>query len=146
VGPRTVLFSCHDLNLARRFATHALLLDGRGLRPLPGDALVAADCNAAPAEAGRSELDSMAVTAAAARDKPTRCARVDCFKLAHPSMSIHVGMPRALSSPPTALTSSWASHWSVTGGSSSVRSFHTGHEAWHMLSTGRREGEEGHTG
>jgi iron complex transport system ATP-binding protein len=27
---RTVLFSCHDLNLARRFATHALLLDGRG--------------------------------------------------------------------------------------------------------------------
>lgn len=29
-GPRTVLFSCHDLNLARRFATHALLLDGRG--------------------------------------------------------------------------------------------------------------------
>jgi len=25
-----VLFSCHDLNLARRFATHALLLDGRG--------------------------------------------------------------------------------------------------------------------
>ncbi|GAB3626355.1 ABC transporter ATP-binding protein [Pandoraea terrae] len=24
------LFSCHDLNLARRFATHALLLDGRG--------------------------------------------------------------------------------------------------------------------
>ncbi|MGU7771112.1 ABC transporter ATP-binding protein [Burkholderia sp. MR1-5-21] len=29
-GQRTVLFSCHDLNLARRFATHALLLDGRG--------------------------------------------------------------------------------------------------------------------
>ncbi|HEM8515790.1 TPA: ABC transporter ATP-binding protein, partial [Burkholderia cepacia] len=29
-GPRAVLFSCHDLNLARRFATHALLLDGRG--------------------------------------------------------------------------------------------------------------------
>ncbi|CAN0622734.1 Hemin import ATP-binding protein HmuV [Burkholderia multivorans] len=29
-GARTVLFSCHDLNLARRFATHALLLDGRG--------------------------------------------------------------------------------------------------------------------
>ncbi|RQV03249.1 ABC transporter ATP-binding protein [Burkholderia cenocepacia] len=29
-GPRTVMFSCHDLNLARRFATHALLLDGRG--------------------------------------------------------------------------------------------------------------------
>jgi len=28
--PRTILFSCHDLNLARRFATHALLLDGRG--------------------------------------------------------------------------------------------------------------------
>lgn len=27
---RTILFSCHDLNLARRFATHALLLDGRG--------------------------------------------------------------------------------------------------------------------
>ncbi|AKJ67160.1 ABC Fe3+-hydroxamate/cobalamin transporter, ATPase subunit [Pandoraea thiooxydans] len=27
-GP--VLFSCHDLNLGRRFATHALLLDGRG--------------------------------------------------------------------------------------------------------------------
>ncbi|MEC5407227.1 ABC transporter ATP-binding protein [Paraburkholderia sp. MPAMCS5] len=27
---RTVLFSCHDLNLARRFATHALLLDGAG--------------------------------------------------------------------------------------------------------------------
>ncbi|HEY3597415.1 MAG TPA: ABC transporter ATP-binding protein [Paraburkholderia sp.] len=26
----TVVFSCHDLNLARRFATHALLLDGRG--------------------------------------------------------------------------------------------------------------------
>ena len=30
LDPRTVLFSCHDLNLARRFATHALLLDGRG--------------------------------------------------------------------------------------------------------------------
>jgi iron complex transport system ATP-binding protein len=29
-GGRTVLFSCHDLNLARRFATHALLLDGHG--------------------------------------------------------------------------------------------------------------------
>lgn len=28
--PRTVVFSCHDLNLARRFATHALLLDGNG--------------------------------------------------------------------------------------------------------------------
>jgi iron complex transport system ATP-binding protein len=28
---RTVLFSCHDLNLARRFATHALLLDGAGM-------------------------------------------------------------------------------------------------------------------
>jgi iron complex transport system ATP-binding protein len=28
--PRTILFSCHDLNLARRFASHALLLDGRG--------------------------------------------------------------------------------------------------------------------
>jgi iron complex transport system ATP-binding protein len=27
---RTLLFSCHDLNLARRFATHALLLDGAG--------------------------------------------------------------------------------------------------------------------
>jgi iron complex transport system ATP-binding protein len=27
---RTLLFSCHDLNLARRFATHALLLDGHG--------------------------------------------------------------------------------------------------------------------
>jgi len=27
---RAVVFSCHDLNLARRFATHALLLDGRG--------------------------------------------------------------------------------------------------------------------
>jgi iron complex transport system ATP-binding protein len=27
---RAVLFSCHDLNLARRFCTHALLLDGRG--------------------------------------------------------------------------------------------------------------------
>jgi iron complex transport system ATP-binding protein len=24
------VFSCHDLNLARRFATHALLLDGTG--------------------------------------------------------------------------------------------------------------------
>jgi iron complex transport system ATP-binding protein len=29
-GPRAIVFSCHDLNLARRFATHALLLDGRG--------------------------------------------------------------------------------------------------------------------
>ncbi len=29
-APRTVVLSCHDLNLARRFATHALLLDGRG--------------------------------------------------------------------------------------------------------------------
>ncbi|WP_323120972.1 ABC transporter ATP-binding protein [Burkholderia alba] len=29
-GTRTAIFSCHDLNLARRFATHALLLDGRG--------------------------------------------------------------------------------------------------------------------
>ncbi|WP_063533051.1 ABC transporter ATP-binding protein [Burkholderia sp. MSMB1589WGS] len=29
-GERTAIFSCHDLNLARRFATHALLLDGRG--------------------------------------------------------------------------------------------------------------------
>jgi iron complex transport system ATP-binding protein len=27
---RTVIFSCHDLNLARRYATHALLLDGAG--------------------------------------------------------------------------------------------------------------------
>nr|WP_185182671.1 ABC transporter ATP-binding protein [Mycoavidus sp. B2-EB] len=27
---RTLIFSCHDLNLARRFATHALLLDGNG--------------------------------------------------------------------------------------------------------------------
>jgi iron complex transport system ATP-binding protein len=27
---RTVVFSCHDLNLARRFATHALLLDNVG--------------------------------------------------------------------------------------------------------------------
>jgi iron complex transport system ATP-binding protein len=27
---RTVVFSCHDLNLARRFATHALLLDNAG--------------------------------------------------------------------------------------------------------------------
>ena len=29
-GERTLLFTCHDLNLARRFATHALLLDGEG--------------------------------------------------------------------------------------------------------------------
>ncbi|GLU35438.1 ABC transporter ATP-binding protein [Trinickia caryophylli] len=29
-GPRTIVFSCHDLNLARRFATHALLMDGEG--------------------------------------------------------------------------------------------------------------------
>jgi iron complex transport system ATP-binding protein len=29
-APRAVVFSCHDLNLARRYATHALLLDGRG--------------------------------------------------------------------------------------------------------------------
>ena len=29
-GSRAVVFSCHDLNLARRYATHALLLDGRG--------------------------------------------------------------------------------------------------------------------
>jgi iron complex transport system ATP-binding protein len=29
--PRTVIFSCHDLNLARRFATHALLLEGNGV-------------------------------------------------------------------------------------------------------------------
>ena len=28
--PRTIVFSCHDLNLARRFATHALLLEGNG--------------------------------------------------------------------------------------------------------------------
>ncbi|WP_207003169.1 ABC transporter ATP-binding protein [Trinickia mobilis] len=28
--PRTVILSCHDLNLARRFATHALLMDGNG--------------------------------------------------------------------------------------------------------------------
>lgn len=28
--PRAIVFSCHDLNLARRYATHALLLDGRG--------------------------------------------------------------------------------------------------------------------
>lgn len=27
---RCIVFSCHDLNLARRFATHALLLDGHG--------------------------------------------------------------------------------------------------------------------
>ncbi len=27
---RTIVFSCHDLNLARRFATHALLLEGNG--------------------------------------------------------------------------------------------------------------------
>ncbi len=30
-SPRTILFSCHDLNLARRFATHALLLEGNGV-------------------------------------------------------------------------------------------------------------------
>lgn len=29
-SPRAIVFSCHDLNLARRYATHALLLDGRG--------------------------------------------------------------------------------------------------------------------
>ncbi|CAB3682403.1 ABC transporter ATP-binding protein [Trinickia soli] len=29
--PRTIVFSCHDLNLARRFATHALLLEGNGV-------------------------------------------------------------------------------------------------------------------
>jgi iron complex transport system ATP-binding protein len=29
-APRIVVFSCHDLNLARRYATHALLLDGAG--------------------------------------------------------------------------------------------------------------------
>jgi iron complex transport system ATP-binding protein len=27
---RTIVFSCHDLNLARRFATHAVLMDGNG--------------------------------------------------------------------------------------------------------------------
>jgi len=27
----TIIFSCHDLNLARRYASHALLLDGTGL-------------------------------------------------------------------------------------------------------------------
>jgi len=27
----TIIFSCHDLNLARRYASHALLLDGMGL-------------------------------------------------------------------------------------------------------------------
>jgi iron complex transport system ATP-binding protein len=30
LNQRSVIFSCHDLNLARRFATHALLLDGAG--------------------------------------------------------------------------------------------------------------------
>ncbi|WP_322042872.1 ABC transporter ATP-binding protein [Paraburkholderia sp. J67] len=30
VEARTVVLSCHDLNLARRYATHALLLDGKG--------------------------------------------------------------------------------------------------------------------
>jgi iron complex transport system ATP-binding protein len=30
-APRTVILSCHDLNLARRFATHALLMDGNGV-------------------------------------------------------------------------------------------------------------------
>ncbi|TAM05029.1 MAG: ABC transporter ATP-binding protein [Paraburkholderia sp.] len=30
VEVRTIVFSCHDLNLARRYATHALLLDSRG--------------------------------------------------------------------------------------------------------------------
>ncbi len=30
-APRTIVFSCHDLNLARRFATHALLLEGNGV-------------------------------------------------------------------------------------------------------------------
>ncbi|WP_042296858.1 ABC transporter ATP-binding protein [Paraburkholderia bannensis] len=30
VDARSVVLSCHDLNLARRYATHALLLDGRG--------------------------------------------------------------------------------------------------------------------
>jgi iron complex transport system ATP-binding protein len=29
-APRLIVFSCHDLNLARRFATHALLMDGEG--------------------------------------------------------------------------------------------------------------------
>lgn len=42
-----VVFSCHDLNLARRFATHALLLDGRGAwRAGPvQDVLSAAHCS-----------------------------------------------------------------------------------------------------
>lgn len=42
--PRTVIFSCHDLNLARRFATHALLLDGKGAvrQGLARDALMPA--------------------------------------------------------------------------------------------------------
>lgn len=35
-GDRAVLMSMHDLNLARRAATHALLLDGRGGVPLLG--------------------------------------------------------------------------------------------------------------
>jgi iron complex transport system ATP-binding protein len=30
MAARTIIFSCHDLNLARRYATHALLLDGHG--------------------------------------------------------------------------------------------------------------------
>jgi ABC-type cobalamin/Fe3+-siderophores transport system ATPase subunit len=29
-APRMIAFSCHDLNLARRFATHALLIEGNG--------------------------------------------------------------------------------------------------------------------
>ncbi len=32
---RTIIFSCHDLNLARHFATHALLLDGTHARGGP---------------------------------------------------------------------------------------------------------------
>ncbi|VVE70355.1 ABC transporter ATP-binding protein [Pandoraea captiosa] len=44
-----VIFSCHDLNLARRFASHALLLDGRGgWRAGPvRDVLTAEHCSAA---------------------------------------------------------------------------------------------------
>ena len=30
-APRTIVFSCHDLNLARRFATHVLMLEGNGI-------------------------------------------------------------------------------------------------------------------
>jgi iron complex transport system ATP-binding protein len=35
-GGRAVLLSIHDLNLARRFATHALLLAGDGGVPVQG--------------------------------------------------------------------------------------------------------------